>query len=261
LLDDDSKCYNLYPEAFKMIKIAITNQKGGVAKTTTAINVSACLAKLKKKILLIDLDPQASLTDYFGIETEGIKDIYDVLTNKSTWNEVIIKKDNLDIIPSSIEWAEDSLKQDPHLLSKAFLSLSGYDYVIIDCPPHLGLLNLNALLFSDYIVIPIKSQLAPLKSLNKLFKTISEVNTTFQKEIKILGYLLTEYDSRTNLSREIKTILSDTFNELLFKTEIRNNISIAEAYSFNKPVIDYMPKSNGAFDYMNLTKEIIKRLK
>lgn len=245
-----------------MIKIAITNQKGGVAKTTTAINVSACLAKLKKKVLLIDLDPQASLTDYFGIYTEGIKDIYDVLTNKSTWNEVLIKKDNLDVIPSSIEWAEDSLKQDPYLLTKAFISLSAhYDYVIIDCPPHLGLLNLNALLFSDYIIIPIKSQLAPLKSLNKLFKTISEVKTGFNKDVKILGYLLTEYDQRTNLSREIKEILSNNFKDQLFKTEIRNNISIAEAYSFNKSVIDYMPKSNGAIDYMNLTKEIIKRLK
>jgi chromosome partitioning protein len=245
-----------------MIKIAITNQKGGVAKTTTAINVSACLAKLKKKVLLVDLDPQASLTDYFGIDTEGIKDIYDVLTNKSTWNEVLIKKDNLDVIPSSIEWAEDSLKQDPYLLTKAFISLSAYyDYVIIDCPPHLGLLNLNALLFSDYIIIPIKSQLAPLKSLNKLFKTISEVKTGFNKDVKILGYLLTEYDQRTNLSREIKEILSNNFKDQIFKTEIRNNISIAEAYSFNKSVIDYMPKSNGAIDYMNLTKEIIKRLK
>jgi len=245
-----------------MIKIAITNLKGGVAKTTTAINVSACLSKLKKKVLLIDLDPQASLTDYFGIDTEGIKDIYDVLTNKSTWNEVLIKKDNLDVIPSSIEWAEDSLKQDPYLLTKAFISLSTYyDYVIIDSPPHLGLLNLNALLFSDYIIIPIKSQLAPLKSLNKLFKAINEVKTGFNKNVKILGYLLTEYDQRTNLSREIKEILSNNFKDRLFKTEIRNNISIAEAYSFNKSVIDYMPKSNGSVDYMNLTKEIIKRLK
>lgn len=242
-----------------MIIIAITNQKGGVAKTTTALNIGAGLVKLKKKVLLIDLDPQASLTDFLGIPIEGEADIYDLLSGNIKINDVIVEKEGLSIIPSSIDWAEETLKQDPYLLTKALKGLSGYDFILLDCPPHLGLLNLNALLYADKIIIPIKSQLAPLKSLNKLFKTINEIKTTFNKDINIMGFILTEFDKRTNLSKEVKDVIEESFPGKLFKTYIRYNIAVAEAVASNQSVIKYAPSSHGAVDYTRLTKEILTR--
>ncbi len=241
--------------------IAITNQKGGVAKSTSTLNIGAGLVKKGKKVLVVDLDPQAALTDFLGIPVENTIDIFNVLSGNSKINDVIVEKEGMFVLPSSIDWAEESLGNDPYLLTKAFKDISDFDFVLLDCPPHLGLLNLNALLLSDSIIIPIKSQLAPLKSLNKLFKAIAGIKETFNKEIKNLGFLLTEFDSRNNLSKEVKETIEEYFPNKMFKTVIRVNVAVAESISYNKSVIVYSPKSHGAKDYLDLTKEIINRSK
>ncbi len=241
--------------------IALTNQKGGVAKSTSTLNIGAGLVKLKKKVLLVDLDPQASLTDFLGFPTEDNFDIYNVLSGDKKINDIIVEKEGLSLIPSSIDWAEETLEKNPYLLTNVLKDISGYDFVLLDCPPHLGLLNLNALILSDSIVIPIKSQVAPLKSLNKLFKAINGIKETFNKEVNILGFLLTEFDSRTNLSKEVKEIIRENFPNKLFKTPIRTNVSIAESISFSQSVIKYAPSSHGAEDYLKVSKELINRSK
>ncbi|MDP8200594.1 MAG: ParA family protein [Candidatus Tenebribacter burtonii] len=241
--------------------IALTNQKGGVAKSTSTLNIAAGLVMLKKKVLIVDLDPQASLTDFLGIPTEDSFDIYDILTGKKEINDVIVEKEGLSIIPSSIDWAEETLESDPYLLTNVFKDISDYDFVLLDCPPHLGLLNLNALILADSIIIPIKSQIAPLKSLNKLFKAINGIKETFNKKINILGFLLTEFDSRTNLSKEVREIIAEKFPDKLFKTPIRTNVSIAESISYNKSVLKYAPSSHGAEDYLKISKELVYRSK
>ena len=241
--------------------IALTNQKGGVAKSTSTLNIGAGLVMLKKKVLVVDLDPQASLTDFLGIPTENGFDIYDVLSGSKKLDDIIVKKEGLSIVPSSIDWAEETLESDPYLLANVFKDVSGYDFVLLDCPPHLGLLNLNALILADSIIIPLKSQVAPLKSLNKLFKAINGIKKTFNKDINILGFLLTEFDSRTNLSKEVREIIAENFPNKLFTTPIRTNISIAESISYNKSVLKYAPRSHGAEDYLKVSKEVIYRSK
>ena len=241
--------------------IALTNQKGGVAKSTSTLNIGAGLVMLKKKVLLVDLDPQASLTDFLGIPTENGFDIYDVLSGSKKLDDIIIKKEGLSIVPSSIDWAEETLESDPYLLTNAFKDISDYDFVLLDCPPHLGLLNLNALILADSIIIPLKSQVAPLKSLNKLFKAINGIKKTFNKDINILGFLLTEFDSRTNLSKEVREVIVENFPHKLFITPVRTNVSIAESISYNLSVMKYAPKSHGAEDYLKISKEIIHRSK
>lgn len=246
--------------------IAITNQKGGVGKTTTAINLASCIAIAERSTLLIDLDPQANATSGVGINPEeNESSSYEVLVNDATAEESVIKTNvpNLDIIPSHIRLVGAEVE----LVSKngrefqlrdALLKLKDqYDYIFIDCPPSLSLLTLNALSASDSVLIPIQCEYYALEGLSQLLNTIHLVQKGLNKNLQIEGVVLTMYDNRLKLCNQVAEEVRDYFKEKVYRTVINRNVRLGEAPSFGKPVIMYDAVCIGSQNYMNLAEEVL----
>ncbi len=247
--------------------IAIANQKGGVGKTTTSVNLSACLAVAEYSTLLIDIDPQANSTSGLGFDSRKIKStIYDALINDKKAKDIIIDTElkYLKLLPSSISLvgAEVELVSTisrEHKLSRALENLKDeYDYIIIDCPPSLGLLTINALTASDSVLIPIQCEYYALEGLGQLLNTIRLVQKHLNEQLVVEGVLLTMYDSRLNLSRQVAEDVKRYFEGRVFDSIVTRNVRLSEAPSFGKPIILYDAVSSGTENYMGLAEEIIK---
>ena len=246
-----------------MRKIAFTNQKGGVGKTTTTVNTGAGLANLGYRVLLVDMDPQANLTYSVKLNSNRIdKNVYHLLKGDVGVTDIIMKHKQFDILPSSIELsgAEMELVNIPAremLLKDALQEVSGkYDFVLIDCPPNLGVLTLNAFTAADELVIVLQSEYLALHGLSKLMDVIQVVQRRLNKNLKVEGILCTLYDNRKNLNREVVGHIRDYFGAKVFNTVIRDNVALAEAPSHHKTIFEYDGESNGAIDYQMFAKEI-----
>ncbi|MDQ0339285.1 chromosome partitioning protein [Caldalkalibacillus uzonensis] len=246
--------------------IAIANQKGGVGKTTSSINLGACLATLGQRVLLIDIDPQGNTTSGIGIDKADIQYcIYDVLINDVNPQEVIqpTSIDNLHIIPATIQLAGAEIELVPTIsreirLKKALqLVKEDYDFILIDCPPSLGILTINSLTAADSVLIPIQCEYYALEGLSQLLNTIRLVQKHLNKQLTIEGVLLTMLDARTNLGIQVIEEVKKYFREKVYQTVIPRNVRLSEAPSHGKSIIDYDPKSKGAEVYMELAKEVL----
>lgn len=246
--------------------ISIANQKGGVGKTTTAITLSALLAKRGKKVLLIDADPQGNATSGLGIEKEQQFSVYDVLIEdievENTLQSTQVK--NLDLCPSNINLAGAEVQlvnvenREFKLKSKLENIKDDYDYILIDCPPSLGLVTLNAFTASDSVLIPIQCEYYALEGLGQLLNTIELVKTHMNKDLKVEGALLTMYDARTNLSNQVVNEVKKYFGDKVYKNVIPRNVRLSEAPSYGLPITMYDSRSKGAKAYDKFTKEFIK---
>ncbi len=248
--------------------LAITNQKGGVGKTTTAVNLSAYLASMGKKVLLLDIDPQGNTTSGIGLDKDSVKGcIYDALINEVFVKQVIYKtgQAGLHIIPATIQLAGAEIELVPTLSREVRLKTviepvrDAYDFMIIDCPPSLGLLTLNALTAADTVLVPIQCEYYALEGLGQLVNTINLVKKHLNKNLTIGGVLLTMYDTRTNLSFQVAEEVRRYFGELVFKAVIPRNVRLSEAPSHGQAIIEYDPKSKGAEIYQALAEEVISR--
>ena len=247
--------------------IVIANQKGGVGKTTTAVNLAACMAVTEIPTLIIDMDPQANATSGLGIElTNGDKSIYAVMINRVEAETVIRKSDlpHLDILPSSTRLVGAEIELVPALARETILkgalgSLNGnYEYIFIDCPPSLGLLTLNSLTAADTVLVPVQCEYFALEGLSQLLNTIRLVQKNLNKTLEVEGFLITMFDSRLNLSRQVAEEIRDYFKEKVFETVINRNVKLGEAPSYGKPIILYDAVSTGAGNYMNLVREMLE---
>jgi len=243
--------------------ISITNQKGGVGKTTTAINLGASLAVYGKKVLLIDMDPQANATSGLNIEKDIC--IYHALIGKKKLSSVIVptETDNLYVVPSNISLigAEVELvghKNKERILKNLLKEIKGFDYVLMDCPPSLGLLTINSLVASNSVLVPVQCEYYAMEGLAQLLHTINLVKKTFNPSLKIEGILLTMHDKRNNLSKQVELELKRHFPKYIFKTLIPRNVRLSEAPSFGKSILSYDIKSAGSKSYMSLAKEVLK---
>lgn len=252
-----------------MRKIAIINQKGGSGKTTTTVNLAASLAEKKRKVLVIDLDPQASTSQWFGV-TVVEKGLLSVFTENISLSSVIASTETpgIALIPSS-SWliglekalanevgAETILKQKLQSLNTA-----EWDYILIDCPPALGILTINALTACDEVIVPVEARIMAVNGLVQLLQTVDVVRHRLNSSLRISGIVPCRVDSRTRHSKEVVDELRKNFSELVYKTAIRENVRLSEAPSFGKPITQYDPKSNGSIDYKALAQEVIKQEK
>lgn len=245
--------------------ISIFNQKGGVGKTTTSINLSASIAYLGKKVLLIDMDPQGNATSGIGVSKNEEKNIYNVLSGISDIKDNLIETSckNLDIIGSSnnlagieIEYALKSNWQQN--LSNIIKNIKeNYDYIFLDCPPSLGVLSILSLVASNSIIIPIQTEYYALEGVSELYNTIDMIKNNLNNKLRLEGIVLTMYDKRTNLSNDVYNEVKKHFNKYLYKTFIPRNVRLAEAPSYGLPIIDYDKNSKGAVAYLKLAKEVL----
>jgi chromosome partitioning protein len=248
--------------------IAIANQKGGVGKTTTSINLAASLGVLEKKVLLIDADPQANASSGLGIDVDSVEiGSYQLIEHSASAEECIIKTTapNVDIIPAHIDLVAIEIElvdkeEREYMLKKAITHLkASYDYILIDCAPSLGLLTLNALTAADSVIIPIQCEYFALEGLGKLLNTIKSVQRIHNANLDIEGMLLTMYDSRLRLSNQVVEEVQKHFTDMVFQTIIQRNVRLSEAPSYGESIINYDVSSKGAANYLNLAKEIIKK--
>lgn len=242
------------------ITISLSNHKGGVGKTTSTINISAALNQMEKKVLMIDLDPQANLTQSLGIKNPVLT-IYDALKGNNKVKPITILK-GYDLIPSDLDLsaAEIELSGEAgreYILKEVLQPFSSfYDYIIIDCPPSLGLLTINAFTTSNEVIIPVQAQFLATQGMAKLIEIIEKIQKRLNKSLKLGGVVITQFDNRKVLNRNVVEMINEHFSNKVFNSKIRDNISLAEAPAMSLDIFRYSPKSNGAEDYMSLAKEI-----
>lgn len=250
--------------------IAIANQKGGVGKTTTTVNLAASLGVLEKKVLLIDADPQANATSGLGIDVDSVEyGTYQLLEHTMSVDEVIIPTDspNVDLVPAHIDLVAIEIElvdkdNREYMLKEALKGLGDrYDFVLIDCAPSLGLLTLNALTAADSVMIPIQCEYFALEGLGKLLNTVKSVQKIHNNDLDIEGMLLTMYDSRLRLSNQVVEEVKKHFADMVFDTIIQRNVRLSEAPSYGESIIKYDASSKGASNYLNLANEILKKNK
>jgi len=251
-----------------MVKvIAIANQKGGVGKTTTSVNLAACLASLNRKVLLVDSDPQGNATSGYGFDRRDLKKcVYDAIINEAPMEEIIVHTEynNLDVLPAKIQLAGAEIElvtmmnREGRLKNALERVKHNYDYVIIDCPPSLGLLTINGLTAASSVLVPIQCEYYALEGVSMLMNTIQLVQRNLNPALKLEGIVMTMFDSRTNLSQDVVGEVQKYFKSKVYNTVIPRNVRLSEAPSHGKPVIYYDSKSKGAQVYMDLAREVIE---
>ncbi len=255
-------------ESNKPLILSIINQKGGVGKSTTAVNLAAALGEQGQKVLLVDLDPQGNSTSGFGVEKEsGMNCIYDVLLNDTPLSEILIKTEsaNVTLIPATINLAGaevelvSAISRETRLKDSLTEIQDSYDFILIDCPPSLGLLTINALTAANSLLIPIQCEYYALEGVSKLLDSMKLVKTRLNKSLDVFGVLLTMYDSRTVLTKQVEDEVKKYFGSKVFSTVIPRTIKLAEAPSYGKSILDYYSSGKGAEAYRSLAKEVISR--
>lgn len=244
--------------------VAVINQKGGVGKTTTVQNLGVGLARLGKKTLLVDLDPQSNLTYGFGVNTNDINTTYELLKKGASFDDTVVDIEGISLIPASIMLAMAEaeflgMTGREFLLKEVLASVNSYDFALIDCPPSLGTLTVNALTAADETLIPIQVETYAIKGVEALLKTIDTVRLRVNPSLAVAGAVGTMFDSRKNLNKDVIDYMKGKFGDKVFKTFIRDNISLAEAPAWGKSIFSYREKSYGATDYENLAKEFLER--
>ena len=244
--------------------ISISNNKGGVGKTTSTVNIAAALQILGKKVLVIDMDHQAQTTYHLGTNPTKLKrSVFNVLKGEVSFEEVVIDRDGMDLLPSALDLKDLEFFPIPAkelLLKDVLENITEYEYVLIDCPPSLGILTLNALAVSQEIFVPLQVQFLPFHGMYNLFEAVQMVKKRLNKNIEVAGIIATMYNEKRAIAREVVEETEKRLPGKLFDTFIRENVSLQEAPSWGKTIFEYKPNSTGAVDYMNLTKEILTRI-